>query len=66
MTVTLNGLPTSLDPGTTVAGLVSGRSLPRTGVAVAVNGTVVRAADWDRIPLADGDAVEIVTARQGG
>lgn len=36
------------------------------GVAVAVNGEVVRRDDWSRRPLVDGDRVEVVTAVQGG
>jgi sulfur carrier protein len=36
------------------------------GVAAALNGQVVRATEWDGTPLADGDAVEVLTAFQGG
>lgn len=36
------------------------------GVAVAVNETVVRRADWADVTLQPGDRVEIVTASQGG
>lgn len=36
------------------------------GVAVAVNGEVVRRANWPNVRLADGDEVEIVKATQGG
>lgn len=36
------------------------------GVAVAVNGEVVRRATWPEVILADGDQVEIVKATQGG
>ncbi|GAB3644868.1 sulfur carrier protein ThiS [Glycomyces tarimensis] len=35
------------------------------GTAVAVNGEVVPRSEWDR-PLLDGDAVEVLTATQGG
>ncbi len=37
-----------------------------TGVAVAINGEVVRRASWPDVRLADGDEVEIVNATQGG
>lgn len=66
MTVTLNGLTLDLEDATTVAGLVRDRSLPVPGIAVAVNGSVVPAADWPGTALRDGDVVEVVTARQGG
>jgi sulfur carrier protein len=36
------------------------------GVAVAVNGAVVRSADWTETELRGGDRVEVVTAHQGG
>jgi sulfur carrier protein len=36
------------------------------GVAAAVNGNVVRGVDWDSTLLTDGDAVEVLTAFQGG
>ena len=41
-------------------------SLPPKGVAVAVNGEVVRRVDWVRHRLADGDVVDVLTAAQGG
>lgn len=65
MTITLNGLPIDLT-ATTVACLVRDRTLPASGVAVAVNGSVVPVADWPGTALHDGDVVEVVTARQGG
>ena len=37
-----------------------------TGVAVALNESVVRRQDWTDVALADGDTVDIVTAQQGG
>ncbi|MGW0071125.1 sulfur carrier protein ThiS [Streptosporangium sandarakinum] len=38
----------------------------RNGVAVAVNGEVVSRGAWDSTALADADAVEVLTAVQGG
>ena len=35
-------------------------------LAVAVNDEVVTRARWDETMLADGDAIEIITPRQGG
>jgi sulfur carrier protein len=54
--------------GHTVADLVrvaTGSPAPR-GVAVAVNGAVVRRADWATTCLSEGDRVEVLTATQGG
>ncbi|MCJ2126125.1 sulfur carrier protein ThiS [Methylobacterium sp. J-077] len=36
------------------------------GVAIALNGRVLRRNDWDATPVAEGDRVEIVRAMQGG
>lgn len=59
MRVLVNGDARDVLPDTTIATLV-----PRhPGVAVALNGEVVR--DWSR-PLTEGDALEVVTALQGG
>jgi sulfur carrier protein len=66
MSITVNGQHEPLPSDGTVARLVEDRRLAPNGVAVAVNGAVVRAVDWPTTPLSDGDAVEIVTARQGG
>jgi sulfur carrier protein len=43
----------------------SGIESPR-GVAIALNGRVLRRRDWEGTPIADGDRVEIVRAMQGG
>jgi sulfur carrier protein len=41
-------------------------SLPPKGIAVAVNGEVVRRIDWGAFRLAEGDVVDVLTAAQGG
>ena len=52
----------------TVAELLAERGIdPSTRfLAVAVNGAVVRRAEWAERPLAAGDRVEIVRPLQGG
>jgi len=52
--------------GGSLAVLAETMELPAGGVAVAVNGEVVRRADWPGVELRDGDRVEILTATQGG
>lgn len=37
-----------------------------TGVAVAINDSVIRRQDWPNATLASGDTVEVITAQQGG
>ncbi len=62
MNIHLNGRPRVVADGTTVQALVPSAR----GVAVAVNGAVVPASSWGSTGLSEDDAVEIVTAQQGG
>jgi sulfur carrier protein len=36
------------------------------GVAIALNGRVLRRTDWGATPVTEGDRIEIVRAMQGG
>ena len=36
------------------------------GIAIALNGTVLRRRDWGETPITPGDRIEIVRAMQGG
>jgi sulfur carrier protein len=68
MIVELNGRPERLPDGATVADAVAavGVNGETRGVAVAVDGEVVRRAEWVTTPLAERQAVEVVRAVQGG
>jgi sulfur carrier protein len=68
VTVTVNGEPRELAPGTTVAALLDELDLAagRRGVAVAVDAEVVPRTDWERTEVADGATVEVLVAIQGG
>jgi thiazole synthase len=68
MRVELNGQEVSLADGATVRAAVeaSGADSPDRGVAVAVDGEVVPRSEWDSTLLADGQAVEVLAAIQGG
>jgi sulfur carrier protein len=52
----------------TIAELLAARGIDPAArfLAVAVNGSVVRRAEWSRAALAAGDEVEIVRPLQGG
>jgi sulfur carrier protein len=66
--VELNGRPEELPEGATVADAVKVVGVdgePR-GIAVAVDGEVVRRGDWGSTTLGDRQAVEVVRAVQGG
>ncbi|KQB85318.1 sulfur carrier protein ThiS [Corynebacterium oculi] len=64
MIYTVNGSTRTGGP-LTVAELVDAEAGSREGVAVAINAQVVPASRWHR-PIAEGDAVDILTAVQGG
>lgn len=49
-----------------VSSLIEFLAIETRGVAVAVNGEVVRRGDWDATALSDGDVVEVVNAAAGG
>ena len=51
---------------TTIAELMDELKAPPKGIAIALNGSVVRRAQHSSTPLSDGDEVEIIRAVQGG
>jgi sulfur carrier protein len=68
LAVVVNGVSREFDAGATVADVVAG--LPGApdgrGVAVAVDGAVVRRVEWSSTALAPGTRIEVVVAVQGG
>ena len=66
MNVIVNGQAVELSDGATTAAAVQVLTSAPSGIAVAVNGEVVRRSQWESTPLADGDQVEVLTAVQGG
>jgi sulfur carrier protein len=66
MNITLNGQGRDVPDGATAAEVVRLLTTAASGIAVAVNGQVVRRAAWESTALADGDQVEVLTAVQGG
>jgi sulfur carrier protein len=66
MQVVINGKERSLQQGLRLDQVVALLTAATAGVAVAVNGDVIRRAEWPATELADGDQVEVLTAVQGG
>jgi sulfur carrier protein len=62
----VNGEARIVPDPVSLADLVSTLTVRTTGIAVAVNGDVVPRTLWTGRSLADGDAIEILTAVQGG
>ena len=63
---TLNGEARELPIGTTLEAVVRLLTARPSGVAAAVNGSVIPRRQWAATPVDDGDEVEILTAAQGG
>ncbi|GAA1237340.1 sulfur carrier protein ThiS [Prauserella halophila] len=66
MRIQVNGESRELPDDSTVAGMLAALELPERGIAVAVDGVVVRRTEWARAVVGDGAHVEILTAVQGG
>jgi thiamine biosynthesis protein ThiS len=66
VTATINGEPRTVRDGLTVAELLAELELGTEGIAVAVDGRVVRRATFSEVALRDGDAIEIIRAVAGG
>jgi len=66
--IRVNGQPSAVAPGDTVAAVVAtlGVVPGAPGVAVAVNGEVVPRGVWEEWVVPDEALVEVLTAMQGG
>ncbi|MFG2516675.1 sulfur carrier protein ThiS [Streptomyces sp. NPDC048584] len=66
MNVSVNGERREFAPGTALDLVVKSLTAAPSGVAAALNETVVPRAQWPVTPLCEGDRVEVLTAVQGG
>ena len=66
MQVRVNGEQRSIDAPATVADLLGALGFDPRRVAVECNRLLVRRAQFDRMALADGDVLEVVTLVGGG
>ncbi|MEV3853552.1 sulfur carrier protein ThiS [Streptomyces sp. NPDC050095] len=66
MNVSLNGEPRTVTSETTLESLVTTLTTAHSGVAAALNETVVPRTQWPLTALSEGDRVEVLTAVQGG
>ncbi|MBT2543634.1 sulfur carrier protein ThiS [Streptomyces sp. ISL-44] len=66
MTISVNGEPREVAAGTTLDAVVATLTAAPSGVAAALNETVVPRGQWPATPVGEGDRVEILTAVQGG
>lgn len=66
MTISVNGEPREIAAGTTLDAVVATLTAAPSGVAAALNETVVPRGRWSLTPVGEGDRVEVLTAVQGG
>ncbi|MER6623063.1 MULTISPECIES: sulfur carrier protein ThiS [unclassified Streptomyces] len=66
MNISVNGERREFAPGTALDLVVKSLTAAPSGVAAALNETVVPRAQWPATPLSEGDRVEVLTAVQGG
>ena len=66
MKIQVNGEWQDVAPGTALDTLVRSLTAAPSGVAAALNETVVPRTQWPSTPLCEGDRVEVLTAVQGG
>jgi sulfur carrier protein len=66
VTISVNGAPREIAPGTALDTVVRTLTAAPSGVAAALNETVVPRTQWPSTALSEGDRVEILTAVQGG
>ncbi|MFC4499003.1 MULTISPECIES: sulfur carrier protein ThiS [Streptomyces] len=66
MNISVNGESRAVAPGTALDSVVRSLTPAPSGVAAALNETVVPRAEWAGTALSEGDRVEVLTAVQGG
>ncbi|WP_416978572.1 sulfur carrier protein ThiS [Streptomyces sp. T028] len=66
MNISVNGERRVVAPGTALDSVVRALTAAPSGVAAALNETVVPRGEWSGTALHEGDRVEVLTAVQGG
>ncbi|WP_460073288.1 sulfur carrier protein ThiS [Streptomyces sp. YKOK-I1] len=66
MNISVNGERQAVAPGTALDSVVRSLTAAPSGVAAALNETVVPRTEWSATALREGDRVEVLTAVQGG
>ena len=66
ITVFLNGESRSIGAETDLVRLLETFSLPSQRIAIELNNTVIRRADWPQTIISEGDKIEVVHFVGGG
>lgn len=65
-TIYLNESPINIEENINISQLLHQVNLPKTGVAVAVNTTIISQNNWETVQLKQNDHILIIQATQGG
>lgn len=66
MIVTINNEIKTIDNKTTIDKLVFSLNISEKGMAIAVNGHIIRRQAWETTHIEDGDNITIIHAAYGG
>lgn len=66
MKISINKEEMTVSGAVTLAQLLTERGVTGPGIAVAIDGKVVRRADWAATPLSDGMEITVISAVCGG
>lgn len=66
MRIFMNGDEVEIEDDASVEDIIEAFKLPKQGVAVAVNDSVVPRENWQNHGLVNGDSVMLIRAVQGG
>ncbi len=66
MKIIINKKESEIAKDTTLAELIRDNNMTMTGIAVAINGKVVRRGEWETTLLSDGMEITVISAVCGG
>lgn len=66
MNITINDVPLTLPAGSMLSDALAAKDIKPSGIATALNGTVIPADRRQSTPLGEGDKIVIIKAFYGG
>ncbi|ROT20622.1 sulfur carrier protein ThiS [Muribaculaceae bacterium Isolate-110 (HZI)] len=66
MNITINDVPLTLPSGSMLSDALAAKEIKLSGIATALNGTVIPAGRRQSTPLSEGDKIVIIKAFYGG
>lgn len=66
MQIKLNNKTINCPEGINLTALIEEQGIPTRHIAIALNNTVIRRADWDERQIKEGDEILVIGAIKGG